>query len=329
MDFPILWNLVLIINHMHIKRNKDTQTTVTPKDNTTEQKDEQRLFENYLSVYRSQIQAKKRLFFVMNRHESWGTDNADADGNNPDILQSLLEDEVSNYNATETASNSSTVANKTKSSGDSINNSHRKTQSLWEIPTGGPKHRGRHHRHKSSISELFTSMGSGLESIAEDVMSEARLVRESWQTEMRDAQTGKTFFLDMNMTRSLSILPEDLPLVVEETTGLHVSLKDGEQQPPPLTKYGPYLALLGAVLAVSSNGSALSLLHGVEAPLKLYWRMTATALVLSPFAGRAMHKLGGLPALTFSQWLTFIGAVIGYTGNGLLYIYALQYTSIG
>eukprot|EP00493_Phyllostaurus_siculus_P003184 UN03198 len=95
------------------------------------------------------------------------------------------------------------------------------------------------------------------------------------------------------------------------------------------TKYGPYLALLLAVLAVSSNGSALSLLHGVEAPLKLYWRMVATALVLSPFALRTMSKTGGLPKLTVAQWFTFLGAAIGYTGNGLLYIYALQYTSIG
>lgn len=280
---------------------------------------------------------------MMKRHESWGTDDSaaqeEANDNVSDILQSLLQEEVSNYNATTDESSSTRTNNQKEESSrvdknDSNSASHRKTQSLWEIPTGGPKHRGRHHRHKSSLSELFTSMGSGLESIAEDVMSEARVVRESWQTGMRDAQSGKTFFLDMNLTRSLSILPEDLPLVVEETTGLHVSsYKQGEEpsppRPPPLVTYGPYLALLGAVLAVSSNGSALSLLHGVPAPLKLYWRMTATAMILFPFASRAMYKLGGLPALTFSQWLTFLGAVIGYTGNGLLYIYALQYTSIG
>ena len=271
----------------------------------------------------------------MQRDESWGDGEGNKTGRGGDpgeqpedtsnpagdpLLQALLEDEVTNYDA---MSSAATHNRDTQTTG-----SHRKTQSLWEIPTGGPKKKGRHHRHKSSISELFSSMSSGLESIAEDVISEARLVRKSWQTEMHDAQIGKTYFLDMNMTRSLSILPEELPMVVEEVTGQHVQLKD-EHPPPPASKYGPYLALLGAVLAVSSNGSALNLLHDVEPPLKLYWRMTATAMVLAFFALRAMYKSGGFPQLSFSQWLTFSGAVIGYTGHGLLYIYALQYTSIG
>ena len=30
------------------------------------------------------------------------------------------------------------------------------------------------------------------------------------------------------MTRSLSILPEELPLVVEETTGIHIDIKDNK-----------------------------------------------------------------------------------------------------
>lgn len=258
----------------------------------------------------------------MKKHESWGEEEAEGDNDaasrskvSDPLLQALLEDEVSNYNSTTTANRGSTGG------------SHRKTRSLWEIPTGGPRKKGRHHRHKSSISELFTSMSSGLESIAEDVMVEARLVRDSWKLELEDAHLGKTFFLDMSMTRSLSVLPEELSQVVEETTGIHLEMQ--EEPEPPMSKYGPYLALLGAVLAVSSNGSALSLLHGVSPPLKLYWRMTATSIVLSTFAIQAMAKSGGFPRLSLSKWLTFFGAVIGYTGHGLLYIYALQYTSIG
>eukprot|EP00977_Amphora_coffeiformis_P011123 scaffold2657_cov89-Amphora_coffeaeformis.AAC.17 len=254
----------------------------------------------------------------MKKHESWedGRESrrgGDINAGDP-ALQALLEDEVASYRATATE--------------EPLRGSHRKTQSLWEIPTGGPKKKGRHHRHKSSISELFHSMSSGLESIAEDVMVEARLVHRSWKEEMHDAQIGKTYFFDMNMTRSLSVLPEELPQLLEETTGVHVDVH-AEEQPPPASKFGPFLALLGAVLAVSSNGSALSLLHGVEPPLKLYWRMTATSMVLCAFAVRTMIKNGGWPKLSFSQWLTFAGATIGYTGHGLLYIYALQYTSIG
>ena len=258
----------------------------------------------------------------MKKTESWdderegirGGRGGDINASDP-ALQALLEDEVASYRATTSEERS-------------LRGSHRKTQSLWEIPTGGPKKKGRHHRHKSSISELFTSMSSGLESIAEDVMVEARLVHHSWKEEMHDAQIGRTYFFDMNMTRSLSVLPEELPQLLEETTGVHVDVH-AEEQPPPVSRFGPFLALLGAVLAVSSNGSALSLLHGVSPPLKLYWRMTATSVVLCTFAVHTMVKSGGWPRLTFSKWLTFAGATIGYTGHGLLYIYALQYTSIG
>ena len=247
--------------------------------------------------------------------DSLGNPSAGGRGSDP-LLQALLEEEKTGYD-------SLLPPTEEEAKG------HRKVKSLWEIPTGGPKrHPGRHHRHRSSISQLFVSMSDGLESIAEDVISEARLVRDSWQHELEDAKQGKTFFLDMTMTRSLSILPEELPLVVEETTGKHVPLKD-EQTEPPVSKYGPYLALLAAVLAVSSNGSALSLLHGVPAPLKLYWRMTVTSLVLLPFAARIIYQNGGLPRLSIAQWITFVGSVIGYTGHGLLYIYALEYTSIG
>lgn len=260
----------------------------------------------------------------MQKHETWGDGEGNREARGGDVgdtsaLQALLEDDVASYQATATT---------TSDAAGGLRGSHRKTQSLWQIPTGGPKKKGRHHRHKSSISELFSSMSSGLESIAEDVMVEARLVRDSWKEEMHDAQLGKKYFLDMNMARSLSVLPEELPELVEETTGVHIDVHR-EEQPPPVSKYGPYMALLGAVLAVSSNGSALSLLHGVEPPLKLYWRMVATAAVLCAFAVRTMMHNGGWPRLSFSQWLTFAGATIGYTGHGLLYIYALEYTSIG
>jgi drug/metabolite transporter (DMT)-like permease len=225
------------------------------------------------------------------------------------LLDALLEANVADYQAT------------------TQTGAHRKTQSLREIPTGGAKSKGRHHRHKSSISELFMSVSSGLESIAADVKVEARMVRESFKEGLEEAQNGRTFFLDMNLTRSLSVLPEELPMMIEETTGVHVEM-EGDISPPIATS-GPYMALLGAVLAVSSNGSALSILTGVAPPLKLYWRMVATALALSFFAIRTMARSGGLPKLSFSQWLTFVAAAVAYTGHGLLYIYALQYTSIG
>jgi drug/metabolite transporter (DMT)-like permease len=246
---------------------------------------------------------------------SQGNDTSDGEDNlgrgNDPFLQALLEEDKEEYD---------TFPIK-QSEGKS---SHRKVQSMWEIPTGGPKVKGRHHRHRSSISQLFSS----LTTIGEEMVSEGRLLRDSWQGELQDAKEGKTFFLDMTLSRSLSILPEELPLVVEETTGQHIPLR-AEHPEPPVSKYGPFVALLAAVLAVSSNGSALSLLRGVAAPLKLYWRMTATYLVFLPFALRIMYRSGGLPRLTVGQWITFFGAAFSYTGHALLYVFALEYTSIG
>ena len=83
------------------------------------------------------------------------------DETDPSVLQALLEDEVSNFNATTMA--------KANEGG-----SHHKTQSLWEIPTGGST-------KWPPSSFPFPNQRSGLESISGDVMMEAQLVRDSWQ----------------------------------------------------------------------------------------------------------------------------------------------------
>jgi len=224
-----------------------------------------------------------------------------------------------------------------------------KTHSMSGIPTGGPKKYGRHHRHRTSLGDMFVSMGKGLGDIAGDMKTE---IGDTFQEAIGKAESGDAYFLDMGMSRSFSILPEQLTQLVEETTGIILQKRgqQHEQQLPdedstdkqqqqqheiteaaPLTFYGPYLALLGAVLAVSSNGTALYLLKGVPPSLKLYWRMTATAMVLSFFAFRSMVKTYGslVPKLTPSQWITLTAAAFCYTGHGLLYINALEYTSIG
>ncbi|CAB9518810.1 EamA-like transporter family [Seminavis robusta] len=215
---------------------------------------------------------------------------------------------------------------------------HRKTQSLLTIPTGGERHRGRHHRHKSSIGQL-------METVAEGVQTEATMVKHAFKRELEDADLGNRYFLDMNLTRSLSILPEDIQEFSVEAVGRQsisllvpsIDQDEEEEQPPPtpVATLSSYLALLSAVLAVSSNGTALALLHDVHPAIKLFWRMTAVATVLSFFAIKTMIKQYQseekqfLPKLSWNHWVTFFLAAICFFFHTLLLFTALTMTSIG
>ena len=153
-----------------------------------------------------------------------------------------------------------------------------------------------------SLSQIYLSVSGsishGLAVIKEDVEEAAEEVKDAFINELQQADDGRTHFLDTNLTRALSVLPEELGEFVEEATGIEVELgkeqlvaKPDIEQPSaevvkevPASMAWPFISLLTAVFAVSSNGSALALLRGVAPPLKLYWRMTATGGFLSIFA---------------------------------------------
>lgn len=201
---------------------------------------------------------------------------------------------------------------------------HRRTQSLFaDIPTG-PRHVGRRHRQRSSFGEIFQSFSgsveNGLIGIQEGIEFEAELLRTTWQQELRDADEGKTYFLDMSMTRSLSVLPETIPDFVEEAVGIEVQRE--------ANVFLPAVGLVAAVFSVSSSGTALALLDHVPPPMKLYWRMTCTSLVLIPFVCKTIRKKG-FPHLKGNLWVTFAGACISFTCYALLLVLALELTSIG
>ena len=223
-----------------------------------------------------------------------------------------------------------------------------------------------HHRRQSSISRLMDSLGDGLThgigTILHDVQDSARDVKRSWKEELETANDGRFGFLDASLMRGLSILPEDMeswadqgrasdrlhlqqqqlqqyqrhPLPHEEAQyddteaheDLTTELLDTEIKSQPLG-VGPYIALLGAVLAVSSNGTALTLQSKVPPALKLYWRMLGTSIVLVPFATRLFFWKEGFPNLNVGQWATLGLAVACYVAHNLCFITALTYTSIG
>lgn len=202
---------------------------------------------------------------------------------------------------------------------------HQRSVSMGGLRIGSPPAKKGHRRHKSSLGHLWGSISDGLETIVEGVQAEAELFRGTLAQELEDADQGRKYFLDMGITRSLSVLPESIRDFADEAVGKELK-REVELSEANLP--ARFAALLGAVLAVSSNGTALALLHGVPPALKLYWRMTATAMVLSVFALRTVCR-EGLPKLSGSLWSTFAGAVVCYATHALLFFFALSKTSIG
>ena len=255
-----------------------------------------------------------------------------------DNLKGTEETSILGNGATETENLLSGAEGGIQSSNDELKGSgrpsgHRKAHSMFATPTAPEKRTVRgHHRHKSSIGQLMETIGEG-------VKAEYKEVHEAWHTEMQESVKGKRYFLDMSMCRSLSVLPEDIAEFEEEATGhrRRRSSITGEIEPinrTPGAGISSYMALLGAVIAVSSNGTALALLHEIHPALKLFWRMSAVAVVLSFFAIKTMvkqYKEEGkfLPKLTGSQWMTFLSASVCFFLHTLLLFTALTMTSIG
>jgi drug/metabolite transporter (DMT)-like permease len=199
---------------------------------------------------------------------------------------------------------------------------HRKSYSIdmGASSTGGAPRRGRgkHRKHMSSISELFITGVRHLDPIREDFQETAKGLKTNFVRGLDKMDRGEVGFFDMSMTRSLSVLPDDLSHLIDEA-----GVK--EQVGPPVMQY---VALLTAVAAISSNSTALHMLDGVEPTMKLFWRMTASYVALSPLAFQYFYK-DGFPKLSLGGWLTFIAAVVCYATQNCLFYSALEYTTIG
>lgn len=196
---------------------------------------------------------------------------------------------------------------------------------------GRHKERRGHHRRESSVMQVITE---GLEVVGEDVQATAVDVRDAFVEELQEADRGDVYFLDMSMTRSLSVPPDELGEFFKETTSFRSLVGIEEEEPaavvtkPAGLPLVPFLSLLAAVAAVSSNGTALSLEKGVPPALKMYWRMTATATALSFFACKGLWY-DGWPKLSAAHWLAFGLAVVCFVILSLAFVIAIQYTSIG
>jgi drug/metabolite transporter (DMT)-like permease len=66
----------------------------------------------------------------------------------------------------------------------------------------------------------------------------------------------------------------------------------------------------------------------VDSILKIYWRMSATAMALLPFAVKSVHK-EGFPMLTLSQVFSLVLTAASYACMCSAFVISLNYTSVG
>lgn len=165
---------------------------------------------------------------------------------------------------------------------------------------------------------------------------------ETLLEELHNADNDNVYFLDMALTRNLSILPGEMQLVGEvaaahaeeqaehdiekqdltascEITALAVALR-----PPP----SAYILLGSAMIALSSLGPLLQFQQGPSNTLKIVWRQFATSLLLFPFAARSLWK-EGLPRLPFQQWLSFLAMICCYATLTVGFATSLEFTAVG
>lgn len=204
-----------------------------------------------------------------------------------------------------------------------------------------------------NVEEMANNVADGVEelgdTIRESVVEEYNEVKDALVEEMVEADDGDNFFLEMSLARNLSILPGDvMNVAIAGAEASHATAQDTEAEegfelppadflplPPDQLPSGPlatpasaYFLLASAVIALSSIGPLLDLQEDCTPTMKVYWRMSATAMVLLPLAAYSVGK-EGFPRLTFFQWLNFLVAAAAYATMCVGFVQALSYTSVG
>ena len=176
--------------------------------------------------------------------------------------------------------------------------------------------------------------------IAEEVHEVAEVLVE----ELQEADDGDLYFLEMGLTRNLSILPADVTYAAEnnamappksEIENEPIIKADGETDfpkkeetasaAPPMMSY---FMLATAVSSLSSIGPLLDLQQDTTSTTKLFWRMAGTSMVLFPTAVLEVRQ-SGLPNLNMGQWIVFLLSTTFYDTMCLGFVLALNFTSVG
>jgi len=94
------------------------------------------------------------------------------------------------------------------------------------------------------------------------------------------------------------------------------------------TPLSAYLLLFSAVVSLSAIGPLLDLQQGVGPTMKVYWRQTATALLMLAPAAWSVHK-DGIPVMSYTQWIMMMLTAGSYSGMCFFFVWALEYTAVG
>ena len=203
------------------------------------------------------------------------------------------------------------------------------------------------HRHSRAGRHSRTA------SLSEGLLEEVQDIRDAFVEELDKADEGEKefFFLDMSLARQISILPEDMVRVAEVTApiegGEAEESTDPEKHPlkgdeipeaalttqTTIIPLNAYLLLASAVVALSSVGPLLNVQMGINPVLKVYWRMSATAMCLFPFAASSVYNEGGIGVATKSlhgpQIVTLLLTAACYATMCVAFVLALKYTAVG
>lgn len=129
------------------------------------------------------------------------------------------------------------------------------------------------------------------------------------------------------LLRQLSSLPTDVTNVALGATELH----DGRLQVQVLVERRVpaigYILLVMALFAISSMGVAFNLQHDVDPFLKLFWRSSASMLVLVPLSVVSILQ-NGSPPLTIRLVLLLSTSSIAHALFLMTFLWSLSHTSI-
>ena len=256
------------------------------------------------------------------------------------------------------------------SSDSNNNNNNGTTADTTSSSSSSPRPPTRHHRRRTTgvehvlevIQEGAVAVVETAEAVvetvadvathvAENVVEEAHHIADDLVEEMNELDQGESYFLDMSLARSLSIIPNDVvataaaaaaaaaeaPESVVDEAGVAIL----PAPPPPheveeeflvaKTPISAYFLLASAVVALSSIGPLLDLQQNVTPTMKIYWRMSATAMLLFPLAVVSIRTegLSALREFTTAQWTTFVLTAASYATMCIGFVQALEYTAVG
>lgn len=196
-----------------------------------------------------------------------------------------------------------------------------------------------------NFAEGMETFVEGAREIADEmivnVQEEAQEVADAFVGDLKEADDGNEFFLEMTLTRELSILPSDvvqfamdMPDNNASLSFINVDVEDPDEHrpfvaPKPVeTPASAYVLLAATVIALSSFGPLLDLQQDCTGSMKTVWRQLGTSIVLAPLAFMDVRR-NGLPKLSPPQMLTFFLAIVCYATMGIGFVVGLEYTSVG